>query len=330
MPFFLFCFGTVFSGCLERFADFRSGPEGGGQRKMRAAFESIASKTAPRCFLDPPKSSTRAPRPPPKEPQYCNLRSIWLVEAILYRNLQGLVALAGLKLSHSFFGGSVALHALWLLPLMVLEVVELVLVELAGSELVRARLALVCLQVTRVKPLCTAGLANQFRPLRRKVILSFRLRPVLQLIFCLTLAASKLRPTVPAHQAGQLSSLHGEQHVLVEFEAAELLQALSFLHGEQHVLVESEASELLQALLALVLVVLPRRVSSLCAARAHEVSAQPPMGSYHLPRPRASIQHLFAGRAPVAIGGQTILPSNVALGTTPAFCNCCCSSTRFC
>ena len=66
------------------------------------------------------------------------------------------MALAGLKLSHSFFGGSVALHALWLLPLMVLEVVELVLVELAGSELVRARLALVCLQVTRVKPLCTA------------------------------------------------------------------------------------------------------------------------------------------------------------------------------
>ena len=43
---------------------------------------------------------------------------------------------------------------------MVLEVVELVLVELAGSELARARLARVCLQVTGVEPLCTAGLAD--------------------------------------------------------------------------------------------------------------------------------------------------------------------------
>ena len=65
---------------------------------------------------------------------------------------------------------------------MVLEVVELVFVELVGSELARARLALVCLQVMRMKPLCTAGLADQFRPLRREVILALYLRPVLQLI----------------------------------------------------------------------------------------------------------------------------------------------------
>ena len=87
--------------------------------------------------------------------------------------------------------------------------------------------------------------------------MSFRLRPVLQRICRITFAASELRLAVLAHQAGLLFPLHGEQHVLVETEAAFLLQAL----------------------FALVLFVLARRVSSLCAARAHEVFAEPPMGS---------------------------------------------------
>ena len=77
------------------------------------------------------------------------------------------------------------------------------------------------------------------------MILALFLRPVLQLICCITSAASELRLTVPAHQAGLLSSLHGEQHVLVELEAAELLQAL----------------------FALVLVVLAGRVPSRLGAR---------------------------------------------------------------
>ena len=60
---------------------------------------------------------------------------------------------------HSFLGSG-ALNALEFFSLFVLEVVELVAFELVGTELERARLAPVCLQVTGVKALCTAGLAN--------------------------------------------------------------------------------------------------------------------------------------------------------------------------
>ena len=117
--------------------------------------------------------------------------------------------------------------------------------------------------------------------------------------FCITFAAPELRQTVPAHQAG-----------LVSF---------SFHRGAQHALVELESAELLQALLALVFVVLARRVSLLCAARAHEVSVEPPMGSHLFASPRTIIKHVFAGRAPVAVGGETILPSSVTQGTTLAY-----------
>ena len=97
---------------------------------------------------------------------------------------------------------------------MVLDAVQLSLFELAGSELARARLALVGLQVVRMKPSCTALVADEFRLLRRKVFAAFFGRPVLQLMCFVTFAASELHVlllTVPAHQAGLLlSSLHGE------------------------------------------------------------------------------------------------------------------------
>ena len=118
--------------------------------------------------------------------------------------------------------------------------------EFVLSEFAGARLALVCLQVIRMKPLCTAGLADQFRPSRRGVMVAFILRPVPQLICRITFAAPGLRQTVSAQQAGLLSSLYGVLHVLVELEVFEL-----------------EAAELLQAFFALVLVVPASRVSSL-------------------------------------------------------------------
>ena len=193
---------------------------------------------------------------------------------------------------YSFLGGG-AINALELSSLFVLVEVENLVVEFFLSEFAGARLALVFLQVIRMKPLCTAGLADQHRPLTSEVTVAIRLRPELQLICCFTFAASELRLTLPALQTGFLSSFHFVQHVLVELEAAELLQAF----------------------LALVLVVPASRVSSLCTARAHEVSVESPMGSYHLTTPCASIEHVFAGRAPVVVGGQTILPSSVVLGT---------------
>ena len=166
------------------------------------------------------------------------------------------------------------------------------LVELEAAELLQALFALVLIVLARsVSSLC-ATRAHELSV--DPPTGSFHLRaPRASITCCITFGASELRLTVPAHQAGLLSSLHGEQHVLVELEAAELLQAF----------------------LALVLVVPARRVSSLCTARAHEVSVESPMGSYHLTTPCASIKHVFAGRAPVVVGGQTILPTSVALGT---------------
>ena len=54
-------------------------------------------KTPSRCRQGAPKEPQSGPKTPPREPLYCNLRGIWLGAAVLYRNLQGLVALAGLK-----------------------------------------------------------------------------------------------------------------------------------------------------------------------------------------------------------------------------------------
>ena len=123
---------------------------------------------------------------------------------------------------------------------MVLEVEELVLIELAGSELARTRLAPVRLQVFRMKPLCTAGLANKFRLLRTEVVLELVSRPVLQLVtFAAFELRLELRLTVPAHQARVFPH--------VELDGAELLRSL--------------------------LVLLARHVSSLSAAWPHEVYA---------------------------------------------------------
>ena len=114
---------------------------------------------------------------------------------------QKLLVRLELRPPHPFSGGRCALHAVELLPLTVLEVVELVFIHLAGSELARTRLALVRLQVTRTKPLRTAGLANKFRVFK-PVGSALVYRPVLPLI---TFAASELwiqlRLTFSAHQA---------------------------------------------------------------------------------------------------------------------------------
>ena len=111
-------------------------------------------------------------------------------------------------------------------------------------------------------------------------------RPILQLISCLTRAAPAPPQTFLAHQAAVLHSLLSILILSVELEAAELLEAL----------------------LALVLVVLARCVPSLCAARAHEVSVEVSMIPNHPCVPSACIKHLFASRAPVAVGCQALLP----------------------
>ena len=117
--------------------------------------------------------------------------------------------------------------------MMIFVVYQKVLVEFLCSEFGIARLACVCLKVVRMKPLCTAGLANQFRPLRRGVIIAFRLRPVLHLIRRFTLGAPQLRLTIDAHQAGCVFSVDVVQQVLVELETAEVSEALPLATREE-------------------------------------------------------------------------------------------------
>ena len=132
---------------------------------------------------------------------------------------------------------------------------DLVLVELARSELACACLALVRLKVARMEPPSSAGSAHQLRSdIRVSVVPAFIVRPVLSLVSFITTAASKLRLTGHAHQAALPSPL------------------LISLGVVQHRRVEHVAAELAQAFLALVLSVLSRRGSSLCAKGAHEVS----------------------------------------------------------
>ena len=47
--------------------------------------------------MSPPDLAQKGPKTPPKGAEHCNLRGILLVEAVLYRNLQGFVVLVGLK-----------------------------------------------------------------------------------------------------------------------------------------------------------------------------------------------------------------------------------------
>ena len=57
----------------------------------------------------PPDLPQKGAKTPPKGAEHCNLRGIWLVEAVLYRNLQGFVVLAGPKkhpVATVGFGGS--------------------------------------------------------------------------------------------------------------------------------------------------------------------------------------------------------------------------------
>ena len=128
------------------------------------------------------------------------------------------------------------------------------------------------------------------------MVFSFVFPPILQLISCLTRAASERRHTFLAHQAAILNSLH-------------VILILS---------VELEAAEDLQALLVLVLFVPARCVFSLCAALAHKVSVVLTMILNHLPVPSACIKHFFASRAPVVVEGQVLVPDIVALDTSLA------------
>ena len=84
-------------------------------------------------------------------------------------------------LEYSFLGGG-ALNALELFSLVVLVDVENFVVEFALSEFAGARLALVCLQVIRLKSFCATGLAYQHRLLSSEVTVTIRLLPVFRLI----------------------------------------------------------------------------------------------------------------------------------------------------
>ena len=128
------------------------------------------------------------------------------------------------------------------------------------------------------------------------MVFSFVFRPILQLISCLTRAASERRQTFLAQQAAVLNSLR-------------VILILS---------VELEAAEDLQALLALVILVPAWCVPSLCAARAHKVSVVLTMILNHLPVPSACIKHFFASRAPVVVEGQVLVPDIVAFDTSLA------------
>ena len=128
------------------------------------------------------------------------------------------------------------------------------------------------------------------------MVFSFVFLPILQLISCLTRAASERRQTFLAHQAAVLNSLR-------------VILILS---------VELEAAEDLQALLALVLLVSTRCVSALCATLAHQVSVVLTMILNHLPVPSACIEDFFASRAPVVVEGQVLVPDIVALDTSLA------------
>ena len=126
------------------------------------------------------------------------------------------------------------------------------------------------------------------------MVLAFILRPILQLICCLAFAAPELRLTISAHQAGFVLSLGVLQHVLLEVVAAEFLEAL----------------------LALMLLVLARRVPSLCADGTYEISIAKSMVSYQYRVPAARIKDIPAGRTSVTVGEQFLPP--IALHTTLA------------
>ena len=128
------------------------------------------------------------------------------------------------------------------------------------------------------------------------MVFSFLFRPILQLISCLTRAASERRQTFLAHQAAVLNSLR-------------VILILS---------VELEAAEDLQALVALVLLVSTRCVSAFCATLANQVSVVLTMILNHLPVPSACIEDFFASRAPVVVEGQVLVPVIVAFETSLA------------
>ena len=181
---------------------------------------------------------------------------------------------------------------------MILVMVQLRLIELLRPELTAACLASVRIHVIGMISQRSAGLAHQPRIMARMIV-SFVLGPVLQLVCHFTVAAPELRLTFHAHFAGAWAPNPILQQTLIKFAAAQLLQALG----------------------ALVLFVFARCEPSVCAAWAHEVSIKVTVVLYHLNIPRARVKHIFALRAPVAVGTEGLLPRTtfVALG---ALCRC--------
>ena len=86
----------------------------------------------------------------------------------------------------------------------------------------------------------------------------------------------------------------------------------------QDVFVELEAAEFFQAVLALVRVVLARRVSSFGTVCAYEISVRQPVMLELLIAPRTCVKHVLAGSTPVAVACQTLLPDIIAFDTTLA------------
>ena len=156
--------------------------------------------------------------------------------------------------------------------------VQLRLIELLRPELTAACLASVRIHVIGMISQRSAGLAHQSRIMARMIV-SFVLGPVLQLVCHFTVAAPELRLTFHAHFAGAWAPNPILQQTLIKFAAAQLLQALG----------------------ALVLFVFARCEPSVCAAGAHEVSIKATVVPYDFRTPSACVEHIFASEAPVAV-----------------------------
>ena len=106
-----------------------------------------------------------------------------------------------LQSSYPIFFPSDALHAFEFLSVVVLVVVKEPSIELHRTELAFARLAGIRLQISRTEALRSAIPAHQLCLLRRQVIHSFDLSPILGVIRCSALAAFHPLLTLHAHQA---------------------------------------------------------------------------------------------------------------------------------
>eukprot|EP00959_Pyramimonas_sp_CCMP1952_P389967 8172657-Pyramimonas_sp.AAC.1 len=151
-----------------------------------------------------------------------------------------------------------------------------------------AFLARVHLHVIRVVSQTAAGLADE-NCLSIPMVLAFILGPAALFIRMLTGTAAQLALAVLAHFAGARLPLRIEQDVLVESATAEGLEAL-------------------RALVLLILTFRLRRMPTLRAARAHEVSIGMAIMSNELRVPNARLEQVLARRAPVVACSQLAFP----------------------